>query len=855
MNLQITLAARYLLGRKLRTFLTTLAVVFGVLVIFGMNIILPTMMEALHVNVQGASGLVDFSATHISAEPFPLSVADRLQGVDGVRAVSPSLARVVNIPADFYDADAETADGVTTLSLVGVQPEAARTVRAYPVVSGRYLADSDTNGAVISRTLADAIKVDVGDVFLVPSVDGRAELMVVGILPPRTAPGSEEVLMPLAQAQAITGTPGRINTIDINLEAFADEARRVEVQRTIEAALGEGYTIGSMLGADEQMFASLQLGQAMFSLLGIMALFMGGFIIFNTFRTVVAERRRDIGMLRALGANRKTIVGMFLAEGLLQGLVGTGVGLLLGYLFGAGVIAIAGPVMSQFINLTLGEPVITPWLFFGSIALGVGVTVAAGLFPAISASRVTPLDALRPSMAETEFDRNAGIGFFVGVVLILLTLLAILSGQATLIVPGGFLFLLGLVLVAPGLVRPLSLLFGRILVFFYARQGTGDLAQGNLTRQPSRVAVTASTSMLALAIIVAAGGMVSSLTVSLNDLIRKNLGSDYLFVPPSIALWSSNMAVNADFAEQLAAVEGVRAVSPMRFSGAISGGQPISMLAIDPVKFPIVSGLYFQQNVLASDEAAYRSLDEGRNMIVNSVLLAALGKQVGDIIRVSTPDGVLEYRIVAVAADLLNAKVTTAYISHRFMEEDFGVTQDVFIQLNLAENVDRAAVDAAIKALAGNYPTFKVVSGVEYYETMLQQMNAAFVAMYGLFAMLAIPSLIAMINTLTIGVIERTREIGMIRAVGGTRKQVRSMILAEALLLSAIGTAFGILGGLYLSYVFVIGLGDIFPLGYVFPLAGLLVAVAVGLLFGAFAAFIPARQAAQMDVVHALRYE
>jgi len=107
MNLQLTLAARYLSGRKLRTFLTTLAVVFGVLVIFGMNIVLPTMLTALQTNVQGASGLVDFSVTHISGEPFSISVADKLQGLDGLRAYSPSLTHTVNIPADFYD---QTAD-------------------------------------------------------------------------------------------------------------------------------------------------------------------------------------------------------------------------------------------------------------------------------------------------------------------------------------------------------------------------------------------------------------------------------------------------------------------------------------------------------------------------------------------------------------------------------------------------------------------------------------------------------------------------------------------------------------------------------------------------------------------------
>ncbi len=128
-------------------------------------------------------------------------------------------------------------------------------------------------------------------------------------------------------------------------------------------------------------------------------------------------------------------------------------------------------------------------------------------------------------------------------------------------------------------------------------------------------------------------------------------------------------------------------------------------------------------------------------------------------------------------------------------------------------------------------------------------------AIYIVFLVLAFPSLIAMLNTLTISVLERTREIGMIRAVGGTRKQIRVMVVVEALLLAAIGTAFGILGGLYLGYVFVTGVKVIFPMGYSFPLSGMLAAIAIGLLFGVLAAIIPARQAARMDVVAALRYE
>jgi len=457
-------------------------------------------------------------------------------------------------------------------------------------------------------------------------------------------------------------------------------------------------------------------------------------------------------------------------------------------------------------------------------------------------------------VAEAQFNHRTSFGFIGGVVIVILTVIAILTGQAILIIPGGFLFLVGLVLIAPALVRPFALVFGRIVALLYARQGIGELAQGNITRQPSRVAVTASTSMIALAIIVAMGGMVSSLTVVIYDMLRDNLGSDYLFVPPSIALWGSNVPAKPEFAEQLRAMDGVDEVSTLRFTSVTSNGQAISLLGIDPVSFPAVSGLYFQDS-LYSEAASYESLNDGRNMFVNGSFLATLGKQVGDTIEITTPDGTLEYRIVAMATDMLNTKIITGYISQANMQADFGTVDDVFIQLNLTKNADRAAADKTIRALAENYPTFRVISGTEYYQSLRSQMDTAFSGLYILFLLLAIPSLIAMLNTLTISVIERTREIGMIRAAGGTRKQIRTMVIAEALLLAAIGTAFGILGGLYLGYVIVVAMTGIFPLGYVFPVTGILTAIAIGLLFGVFAAFIPARQASRMNVVEALRYE
>ncbi|RPJ23553.1 MAG: hypothetical protein EHM33_20600, partial [Chloroflexi bacterium] len=211
MNLQFTLAARYLFGRKLRTTLTTLAIIFGVMLIFGMNTVLPTMLAALQANVQGAEGNVDFTITNISGQSFPAEAANGLHSLDGVRAVSASLNKTINLPADFVDRDPARPDTLIAVNLIGVIPEDARSVRSYPIVVGRYLDASDTTSAVITQTLADAFSVGVGDIVSLPSTVGVTELIVVGLLPGTITNTTEEVLVNLPQAQSMTGEAGKVN--------------------------------------------------------------------------------------------------------------------------------------------------------------------------------------------------------------------------------------------------------------------------------------------------------------------------------------------------------------------------------------------------------------------------------------------------------------------------------------------------------------------------------------------------------------------------------------------------------------------------------------------------------------------
>ncbi|MBP6789284.1 MAG: FtsX-like permease family protein, partial [Candidatus Promineofilum sp.] len=187
---------------------------------------------------------------------------------------------------------------------------------------------------------------------------------------------------------------------------------------------------------------------------------------------------------------------------------------------------------------------------------------------------------------------------------------------------------------------------------------------------------------------------------------------------------------------------------------------------------------------------------------------------------------------------------------------DFNRTEDVLIQANLAPGADQAAAEAGMKAALRDFPQFQLIVGQEYIDQNLALFDAAFAALYGLVIFLAVPSVIAMVNTLAIGVIERTREIGMLRAVGSTRAQVRRIVLAESLILAALGTVFGIVAGLYLGYMGVTAMQAFgYPMDYVFPTVGVVIALVAGIIFGVLAAIIPARQASRMEIVQALRYE
>lgn len=842
---QFLLAWRYLSGRRQRMVLTTLAVVCGVAVLFGMNGMLPGVMTAFRHSMITAAGKVDLSISSKSNNPFDETALDTVRSVEGISVSTGILQRNVQIPASL-GGNPDPLTGSAAIMINGLEVKSAVLVRRYQVEEGRFLEPGDTNQVVIGYNLATKMNLKVGDIFTIPSAEGTADLNVVGILDKIESSTVDEIFIPLPTAQNILGLPGQITTIDILLASQTD---KTVVEHNLLQALDGGFKVGAVEVGNE-LSAMLEMGQSMMWLFGIMALAMAAFIIFNTFRTAVAERRRDLGMLRAIGASQKTVMGVILTEALIQGIVGTALGLLLGYLIAYGTLQSLAPVVETFMRTRIGEPLITTQNLVASILLGIGFTVGSSYFPSRTAMKIPPLEALRPVSLNVE-RKNRRLRAILGFILIAISIVGVILGELKLASLSTLLFLVGLVMVIPILVKPIADTFGKLITVLFARQGT--LAQGNLNRQPGRAAVTASAMMIGLAVTIAMIGLVTSLFDGFVKYLDKSLGSDYLLMPSSLILGGGNLGSAPEFAQKLETLDGISGVTTLRIASTQTNAASLQVIGIDPQKYPLIAGLEFSKG---DPQESYAALENERAIIVNGILAASSSIKIGDVLPLETPEGVKQYRVVGIGMDYLNAKLATGYVSQTNLEKDFHVTTDILIMADRAPEADAAKVDAELNQAVNDYPAFTLFDSKAFKESQMKVFNSSINLLNGLVIMLAVPGLLAMANTLGISVIERTREIGMLRAVGSTRKQIKQMVFVESLLLSALGTSLGILVGLFMSYYMLKALIlSGFKLDFFFPGIGIIVALAVGLLFGVIAAMVPARQAAKTVIVEALRYE
>jgi putative ABC transport system permease protein len=841
-NLTGELAWRYLRGRGARSLLTTLAVVLGVMLTFGLNGILPGMVEAFNRNLLVAAGKVDITVTSSFRQPFPASTVDRLLTLPQIAVASPSAQAVVPLP---QAADAP-ADALAQVRVVGVDLATITAIQDFELAAGRMLSPSDRTAVVLNADLAGQLGLSVGQELILPSAAGTSRFRIIGLLSAATLPGNEQVFMTLPAAQQLLGLGTRITTIEATFTPGTD---RAATEQAVGTLLGKDYQVGG-LANESALLASLQVSSFAFNLFGLFALATAGFIITNSFRTVVAERRRDIGMLRAIGTSRRTVTGLFLIESLLQGLIGTALGLLAGWGMALGFFAAIGPLYTSMLHIELGGPQFTLTTWVTSILLGVGVTVVAALFPARAAGRVTPMEAMRPQLGEV-YTRKVGVQAWIGGGLMVASLFGLATGSSTLVGLGAVVFLVGIALVAPAAVNPIAEYASRPLEAIFNREGA--IARSNLQRNPGRSAVTVTAVMLGLASIVTMISVVTSIFAGFTTYLNKSLSADYLVMPQSILLGQGNLGAGPKLISEIRETPGISAVSSLRLSMATVDDAQVQVIGIDPVNYPKVASFDWNSG---SSQAAVDQLSTGRWVIANGIYASQKGLSVGQQLTLNTPNGPRIYHVAGIGNDYLNAKLTTLYTSQANLSRDFNNTADLLVMANRAPGADPAATQARLAKIVRNYPAFRLYESQTWLAEQMKTFDSSIVIFDALVAALALPSLLALMNTLAISVLARTREIGMLRAVGATRRQIKRMVLAESLLLSVIGTVFGAIAGLWLGYALVVAMAAVgWQMPYAFPWAGLAATVVVGIVFGVLAALGPALSASKLDVVAALHQE
>ncbi|MBN2503493.1 MAG: ABC transporter permease [Anaerolineales bacterium] len=849
---ELPLALSYLKGRPVRTIMTILSIVIGVMMMFGLNGMAPALQDLFISSTESMSlSEVDLFITRKDGGFFRQDYAQSVSEVPGVVSTASMISRSVTVPRERY----YTPDGreINTILVYGVDTsvndEAFNIVTAggRRLTAGRLLEPGDMQGALISEEFAAGQNLKVGDTVELPGAGGWMSFKVVGLLnDPGLMLGTQQVFVSLPAAQELLNIPNRVNTI-MGRYTEGSDARAIDA--TIQAMIGRGYQLDALEGGADIWAALMEFMNVIFTIFGLLSLAMAGLIMFNTFRTSVVERRRDIGMLRAVGAKRKFVMRTILYEGMIVAVLGTALGILLGYGFAYGAKAGLSSAFQSLLGRPLGEPRFTLLAYSVSIIFGLGIPLASVLMPARGASTITPLEAMRPTTVGQE-KALARSRLIVGLISLVLGVAGLLSGIFPLMTLGIMIFLLALGLLGPLLISPITSFFSRALVLVFGQEG--GLAASNIARQPRRASITATSLMVSLAILIGLGGMLASTYGGALRFLDASMHSDYIMMS-SLIVTNDTLGAGPELAQTVERIRGVKELTTMRQTDILnSDGVGIRVVGVDPLNYARIGGLSFVEG----DESAFEQMVGGNSVIINGRYASQFGTQVGDTITLEGEHRPVTVTVAAIGLDYLNIKLPTVYIEQTALAREYGVRNDVFLLINMEPSADVAAVEEDLQDATQLYPGFGIISRQQLRTSQEEVARSGTIGMNIVLSLLAAPALLGLANALGINVIERTREIGMLRAVGAKRRQIRRMIVAESLLLSLMGIALGIISGIMLSYVMT-GVLEFagMHIPYNFPGVGVLTAVAAGLICGILAALIPARRASDLEIVAALAYE
>jgi len=846
------LALKSLWARRIRALTTILAVTIGVAFVAGTYILTDTTFAAFDEIFEDSLAKTDVVITakeEVRQETgevpsFKASVLPEVKRVDGVRV---AVGQIFTSGA-FFDAENEQIG--TKFAPKFITSDLPESLETQTYEAGHP--PRDAKEAALDESAAKEAGLGLGDTLKLASVERVASYEIVGLTKLGSASwgGASVAGLTLPEAQRITGKRGEFDQV---LIAAADGVSEETLKQRVQDAVGNPSLLVETAKENAERNSDQirdDLGFLRIALLvfAFVALFVGAFLIFNTFSITVAQRIKEFGMLRTLGAGRGQILTSVIVEALAIGILGALVGLAGGYAIAVGLNAL---FVAIGIDLPTTALVTKDRTIVISLLIGIGVTLISSLVPALRATRVPPIAALLA--LELPRSRRRGIVYAglavllsaAGLGLVLAGLFGDASGgsAAGLMGAGAVAVLLGVSLFSPRLVRPLASLAGRPLQLF--RRLIGRLARENTQRNPSRTAVTAAALMIGLAVVafvtVFAAGIKSSIATAVDESFQGEL---------VLQNTDGFSPISPQAAGVARGVPGVDLVSTVRAAQAkvVDGGkQRVSALAPDAAEVLTIDWTEGGPGVLR------RLTDE--QVIVDKSLAGDEGLDVGDRIRFLTQIGKRPNLEVVGEFEDKAELLGGAIVTQGLMASQFDQRDDFLDFIKLSPGADAEKVQAAlVKAMDREFPVVEVRNQQELKENQEEQINQLLGLIYALLALAVIVSLFGIANTLALSIHERRRELGMLRAIGMSRRQVRTMIRYEAVITALIGAILGMIIGLVFAALIAQPLKDEgFTLSY--PVGQLIVLLVFAGFAGVLAAIGPARRASRLDVLESLQYE
>jgi putative ABC transport system permease protein len=856
----ITVALRGLAGRKLRAALTAFAIVLGVAMVSGTYILTDTIDKAFSnlftetyaetdARITGRGADLSFQGETSSAPGVPEQLLERVREVPSVDVATGGIVDEQTRILD-KDGDAITPDAPTFGFGVDVSPELERFNPA-ELVEGAW--PSGSNEVVIDAGTAEREGFKVGDPIKIAADGPVQEFEVTGIAQyggVDSIGNATFAIFDVPTAQRLLNKEGKFDEIFVAARPGVSPESLVRDLRDVLPQSVEVQT-GQQTAQDETEEITTFTNVIKYILLAFagIALFVGAFVIFNTLSITVAQRTREFATLRTIGASRRQVLGSVIAEALVIGFVSSLIGLGVGVGLAAGLKALFAALGAALPEVGMVFALRTVVV---SMLVGVLVTLVAGLFPALRATRVPPIAAVREG-AELPPSRFSRFTPFIGIATVVLSV--VLLGyamfvddlgtfQRLLAIAAGCLALfIGVALLSSRLVRPLATLVG-----WPARRiggVAGKLAQSNAKRNPGRTAATAAALMIGIALVAFIAVLATGMKASNRDAIESQVRADYIVTSqdgysPFVA--GAGEAVKASSADELTTSVRADIGKAAGKTGYITGIEPETIA--DVYRFDWKEG---------SDALLFDLGREGA--IIDDDLADQKNLDVGDRFTVLTPSN---QRVELTVKGIYEPPPFYPMLGNVSISKDtfdgiFERPRNLFTFVNVAGEPSPEATQNLDAALA-EFPDAKVQTRAEWIDFQDQDFNDLLMFLYVLLALSVIVSIFGMVNTLVLSVYERTRELGMLRAVGMTRRQVRRMVRHESVITALIGAALGLPLGIFLAALVTRALSQ-FDVQFKVPIDQLLIFAVISIVVGVLAAILPARRAARLNVLRALQYE